>query len=155
MTGELDQIDQPAPRHDDVLVQLRQAGGAKGVAELAPKRPKFFRTFLGRGNGERIRFPPGKQCLQRGRFCPHRFRSPINFDEEVRVALGHVASAAVATGGLEGVLVGDLERRRQESRCENRLDRGRRLRHVGKGSGQGCPRLGQRKEPHRDLGHHA
>jgi len=37
--GELEQIGQPAARHDDVFVELGQAGVAKGIGKFAPDFP--------------------------------------------------------------------------------------------------------------------
>ena len=40
--GELEQVRQPAARHNDVFVQLGQAGVAEGVGKFAPDFPDSF-----------------------------------------------------------------------------------------------------------------
>ena len=42
---ELDEIDEPTPRDDDVLVELSESGCAERIAELAPERPQFLRAL--------------------------------------------------------------------------------------------------------------
>src|SRR5262245_27350457 len=39
---KLDKIDDAAPRHDDVLIQFGQSGGAEGIAKLPAQGPQFF-----------------------------------------------------------------------------------------------------------------
>lgn len=54
---EFRQIDQPATRDDDILVEFCQASGTERIAEFATKRPKLFGTcFIGRSR-KRVRPP--------------------------------------------------------------------------------------------------
>ena len=62
--GELEQVFQPAARHDDVFVQLGQAGVAEGIGKFAPDFPDFLALGGAEAAFDGQRFLPADDPLQ-------------------------------------------------------------------------------------------
>src|SRR5688572_7922335 len=62
--GEFEQIFETSARHDDIFVQLGEAGVAEGIGEFATELPKLLTTFRPKRALHKERAPVLQHCLQ-------------------------------------------------------------------------------------------
>ena len=81
--GEREQILQPAARHDDVLVQLGQAGVAQRIGELAADFPDGFALLVAQAGLDEQRLLRADDALQRADFAPDGIALAVEFDNQM------------------------------------------------------------------------
>jgi hypothetical protein len=144
-----------ARHHGVVHVEVRRetAHGAEGALPGPPEALALLGVarHLGSrraGLGREAAHPLG---LQR-----HRLGWTVELDQQHGARI-HRQAGGVDAGldGLDGAPVDDLERGRHQPAADDRRHRATRGDHVREDGQQRLDRLGQRREPHRHLGHHA
>src|SRR5438552_5249167 len=152
---EFHEIDEMTPRHDHILVKLRQAARAQLIAKLTAQCPESFGIDLTDGYLQCIWFSLLEQLANSRGFAANTFLLSVNIDEQMRVTLGHKHFAQIPSRCFQREMIGDFQRRRQKSSRENRLHGFGGLPRNCKRSRQSRARRWKRKQTQRDLSHHA
>ena len=149
------EVLQPAPRDDDVLVQLDQSGVAQPVGEFAPQFPQFFAPLPSEGPLDKARRVFPEQFLKAARLHPHRSLLSVQFHHDQRPRAVQPAAARPAPGGVQSELVGHLQRAGKEAALKNRADGLCRGLHGIESRHQQRPEGRQRNEFDGHLCHHS
>ncbi len=113
--GKIEKIDQPAARHADVLVELRQAGRLQRSGKFAAQIPEPLAIVLGRRHGHLERAARLQQLGQHLRLGADRLRLPVDLDQQVGVARRKMLRPKMPPRRLERETVGQLQRGGQKS----------------------------------------
>ena len=121
--GEVEQVLEPAARHDDVLVELGEAGVAQGVGELAADLPDGFALLRPQPGLDEKRFLGGEQGLELANLPPHGAGLAVEFNNEVGAATAEAFAAGALERGSQSKRIGQLQRRGQKPGGENGVQR--------------------------------
>src|SRR5438445_10954366 len=85
-TSESKQVFEPAARHNNVLIELGQAGIPQRIREFAAKGPNLL-AFPGAKRGfDEERLLGSKQTLQVAQFAAHGTGLAVQFDDQMGAA---------------------------------------------------------------------
>ncbi len=123
--GEIEQIDQPAARHADVLVELGQAGRLQRGGEFAAQIPEPFAGGFGRRRGDFQRAAGLEQLGEDADLRADGSRLAVDLDQEMRIAARDMFRAEMTSRGLEREAIGQLERGGEKAFAKDMLHAGR------------------------------
>ena len=121
--GELEQVFQPAARHDDVFVELGQAGVAEGVGKFAADFPDGFALGGAQAALDEQRFLPADDSFQVLDLAADGFFLAVQFDNQMGAATAQAFAPGAFVGGGEREFIGQLQRAWQETGGQDGLQR--------------------------------
>ena len=129
--GEAEQVFQPAARHNDVLIELGQAGVAQGVGKFAADFPDGLALVGPEADIHEERVMGADDFFQSLDLAGDGFFLAVQLHDEVRAAAEEAQALSTFGGGGEGEFIRQFQRAGEKAGGEDGLQGAHGVLHGG------------------------